>query len=270
MLGLLAVNIRNNLTFYRRNQLLVVVSVMFLILIGLSTVPAFFFLSSSGYFDIIKMIFSQLSTVVYLVTAAMGLLWISQHRSGRSLKMVFTKPCTPEVWLLSGLLSAALVSLALYAGVVIVCAALFMIWDLPFQWGLLVVAFYDFLQALILLAYTTLLSVIFHPVLAILVIFLFREGTFATAKMVLVAGMKALGEETASLGLSLLKGTLDALYMLTPMFHPFPEEFSEIASSFRLDDARWGSLGLTLLYALTISAFFYLLSVFFLKRQRHV
>ncbi|MBI5026748.1 MAG: hypothetical protein HZC12_08525, partial [Nitrospirae bacterium] len=239
MYSQLITNIGINFKFYRRNRLLLVASIFIILVLGLSTIPGMFFLTKSGHLEIIRMVFSQLSSFATIVTAGLGLLLISHHIRNRSTKMVFTKPCLPEVWLLSSFLSASAVSFALYAGILLICSILFVVWNIPFQWGMLYIAFNDFLQAVILLSYITFLTVIFHPVLAVLFIFIFHEGTFYSIKLLLIGGIKAVGEGSVSIWLKILKGVVDVIYMVSPSLEPFSEKTGQIYSSLRISDANW-------------------------------
>ncbi len=270
MYSKLMTNIGVNFKFYRRNRLLVAVSIFIILVLGLSTVPAMFFLTKTKHLEIISMIFHQLSSFATIITAGLGLLLISHHIRNRSIKMIFTKPCPPDIWLLSSLISASIVSLILYTGTFLICSVLFFVWDIPFQWGIIYITINDFLQAIIILSYITFLSVIFHPVLAVLFIFIFHEGTFYYLKILLMSGIKAAGEGSVSPLLKILKGFADIIYMILPTTNPFSEKTSQIYSSLRISDASWKYLLLTLLYTLIISALFYLFSDYFLKKKKFI
>jgi hypothetical protein len=266
----LITNIKINFKFYRRNRLLLVASIFIILVLGLSTIPAIFFLTKTKHLEIIRIIFSELSWFTTIITAGLGLLLISHHIRNRSTKMVFTKPCPPDIWLLSSLLSASIVSLVFYTGIFLVCSTLFIAWNIPFQWGIFYISFNDFLQTIIILSYITFLTVLFHPVIAVLFIFIFREGTFYFLKILLMSGIKAAGESSITPCLKLLKGFVDIIYMILPTFNPYSEKTSQVYSSLRISDADWGYLLLTFLYTLSASALFYLLSDYFLKKKRHI
>lgn len=257
-----------NFKFYKRNRLLVVASLFIIFLMGLSTIPALVFFSKTKHLDMITTVFSRLSSFTTIITAGLGLLLISHHVSSRNVKMVFTKPCSPEVWLGSSLASALAVAMTMYAGIFIICSLLFAIWDIPYQWGVLYVVLNDFLIAIILLSYISFLSVVFHPVIAVLFMLIFHESTFYFFKMILSGGIKALGESSVVPLLKVLKGLVDFIYMVLPTFSPFSEKTAKIYSSLRLSDAGLQYIFYTCGYALISAAFFYLLSVYFLKRKR--
>ena len=187
-------NIGVNLKFYRRNRLLLIASIFILGVLGLSVIPAFFFLSTTKHLEMIKVIFSQMSNFTTIVTASLGLLFISHHLGNRTTKMVFTKPCPPEIWLLSSLLSASIVCFSLYIGILLICSILSFCLKVPFLWAIVYMTFNEFLQATIVLSYITFLAVIFHPVLAVLFIIIFGDGVFYPLKLLLIGGIKASGE----------------------------------------------------------------------------
>lgn len=266
----LIANIKTNLKFYIRNRLILAASIFIILILGMSTIPSIIFFSMTKHLEIVRTILSQLNSFATIVTAGLGLLLIYHHISSRSTKMVFTKPCLPDVWLLSSLFSASVVSFILFSGILLICSTLFLIWNIPFQGGIIYITINEFLQAIILLSYISFLSIILHPVLVVLIILIFSEGTFYYLKVFLINGLKAGGDDNYIFFLKALKGIVDVIYILFPSFSLFSEETAKIYSSLRLSDARWEYLLLTLVYTLLISSFFYFLSVYFLKRKRHI
>jgi len=266
----LVTNIKVNLKFYKRDRLLFIASIFIICILGLSVIPALFFLTKTKHLQIITTIFSQLSKFITLITAALGLLFISHHIRNRITKMVFTKPCSPETWLLSSFLSASLVSLALYAGIFSICSILFLVWKIPFQWGILYITVNDFLQALIALSYITLLAVLFHPVIAVLFIFIFHDGTFYYLKLLLTGGIKVSGESSLTSMLKFAKWIVDIIYMLIPNGEPFSEKMSVVYSSLRISTESLQYLFFAFAYTLFVTVFFYLLSLYALKKKRHI
>ncbi len=270
MKSLLRANIGLNLIFYRRNKLLFVVSVFIIVVLMFSSLPVFLNISGTGNLRIVILLFSKFSKFAMIITAGLGLLFVSHHVGNRSLKMVFTKPCSPEAWFLSSYLSASLISAVLYAGIIFLCSILFLSWDIPFQWGLLFVAAKDFCRTIILLSYITFFAVIMHPVIALLTVFIFRDGMLYAGKIILAGGIKVLGENSAAPFLKFSKMVVDGFYMIVPAFDPYAEETSIIYTSFRIPDGGWTYLFLTLVYTIVVSALFYFLSVYFLKNKRHI
>jgi len=260
-------NIQTNLIFYRRNRLLVAASVFIVLMLGLTTLPSLFFMSSSKHLDQVRTIVQQIHSFAFVLTAGLGLLLVSQHIRDRSVKMVFTKPCLPETWLLSSFLSAAIVAFVLYAGAFIIAVILSALWGIPFPSGIIYISLNEYFQTLSLMAYVTFLSVIFHPVLAALFILLFQEQTFYYMKMLLASGIKATGEQPF---LKLLKLLVDVVYMVLPTFNPYADKTHQIYSTLRGSDANWDYLFPAIAYALTVTALYYFLTVLVLKKKRYV
>lgn len=257
-----------NFKFYRRNRLILAAFLLILLVVGLSTIPALFFITKSQHLSIITMVSSMLSGIATIITPALGLLLISHHLGNRSAKMVFTKPCLPEAWLLASSLSAAAVAAVFYAVIFVVCFVLFVVWSIPFQWGLVYVLLNDFAHALIWLGYLSFLAVVFHPVVAVLVVVIFQEGTFYGLKLLLLSGIKAAGAGNIAFFLSCAKWVVSAIYLLVPATHPFQEKTGEVYKSLRGADADWPALFATWGYTMGISLLFFLLATWFLKRKR--
>lgn len=270
MFSQLAANIKINFKFYKRNRLLLVASIFIVGVMGLSAIPSLLFFTKTKHLEIIRAIFSELSSFITIVTAGLGLLFISYHIRNRTTKMVFTKPCSPGVWLLSSLMSSSFVSLIFFVGIFSLCSVLFLFWDIPFQSGLIYVTVNDFLHATIILSYITLLAVLFHPVIAVLFIFIFHDNTFYYLKLLLAAGIKSSGDGPLSSALNIGKRFVDVIYMIMPSSEPFSEKMSSVYSSFRISAGAWQYLFLAFIYTLIIAAFYYLLALFFLRKKRHL
>ncbi len=263
-------NIETNLIFYRRNRLVVAAAVFIVLMLGITTLPSLFFMSSSRHLDQVRTIVRNIHGFAFVLTAGLGLLLVSQHIRDRSVKMIFTKPCLPETWLLSSFLSAAIVAFALYAGAFSIAVLLSALWGIPFPSGIIYISINEFFQTLSLMAYVTFLSVIFHPVLAALFILLFQEQTFFFIKMLLAGGIKAAGENAGLPFLKLLKLFVDAMYMLLPTFNPYADKTHQIYSTLRGSDANWDYLYPAVAYALTVTALYYFLTVLALKKKRYI
>jgi hypothetical protein len=263
-------NIETNLIFYRRNRLLVAATIFIVLMLGITTLPSLFFMSSSKHLDQVRTIVQNIHAFAFVLTAGLGLLLVSQHLKDRSVKMVFTKPCLPETWLLSSFLSAAIVAFVLYAGAFIIAVILAAIWGIPFPSGIIYMSLNEYFQTISLMAYVTFLSVIFHPVLAALFVVLFQEQTFYYMKMILASGVKAAGEKAILPFVKLLKLFVDAAYMVLPTFNPYADKTHQVYSTLRGSDANWDYLYPSIAYALTVSALFYFLTVLVLKKKRYV
>ena len=238
-----------------------------MLILGITTLPSLFFVSSTKHLDQVRTVVQEIHGFAFVLTAALGLLLVSQHLRDRSIKMVFTKPCLPETWLLSSFLSAAIVAFVLYAGAFIIAVILSALWGIPFPSGIIYISINEFFQTLSLMSCVTFLSVLFHPVLAALFVLLFQEQTFYFLKMLLASGVKAAGENSF---LNLLKLFVDAMYMIIPTFNPYADKTHQIYSTLRGSDANWDYLFPAIAYALTVSALYYFLTVLVLKKKRYV
>ena len=263
-------NIRTNLIFYRRNRLLIAVVVFLVMVLGLTTLSSFFFESNTQRLEQLRQLFTTVNRFSLVLTAGLGFVLISQHIRDRSIKMVFTKPCLPETWLLSSYLSAALVAFVLYVGSFLMVSALSLIWKVPYPSGIFFISVNQFFQTVSFMAYATFLSAILHPVLAATVLLVFREGFFYTLKIILASGIKAAGAKPFVPFLKFVKLFLDAAYLALPTFNPYAEKTAPVYSSLRGSDANWNYLFPAVAYALTVSALFYFLTVYALKKKRYV
>jgi len=260
-------NVSTNFKFFRRNRLLLVIMIIMVAVLLLSTMPSFFYLSKTRHLYLIQRVLSQLDGYAMVISAAIGLLLITHHIRNRSLKMVFTKPCLPETWLLSAFVSTIIVAAALYLLILLITSVLFFVWDIPYQWGVVYIVMNEFLKTLITLAYISLLGVIMHPAVVVLFILFFSDNTFLFLKMILASGIKESKGLTVAL-LKALKFGADAIYMILPSFNPYYDEKAKVYGSLRLTDANWKYLLFTLCYAAAVTMLCYLLSTYFIKKKR--
>jgi len=269
MYNRLRANIAVNFIYYRRNRLLLATTMLLLLITGFSAIPAAFFLTKSQHLSIIIMICKSLSGFATVITGGLGLLLISQHISNRSVKLVFTKPCPPEQWLMGSFVSAATVAAAFYALILIVGTTLFLYWKLPFQAGLPYIVLNDFCHAIIWLSYLSFLAVVFHPVVAFILVFVFQEGTFYWFQTLLASGIKASAGKTALVPLlKTASVAVQGIYYLLPSTHPFGDKSGQVYESLRITNSDWGYLAGTIGYTCAVSLFFFLAAERALKRKR--
>jgi hypothetical protein len=270
MYALLRANVETNLAFYRRNRLLIAAALFIVLIMGITSIPAIVFTSKTQHLELIKIVLRQVTGLGTVVTVGLGLMLVSQHIRDRSVKMVFTKPCLPEVWLLGSFLSAALVAFVLFAGGLLISSVLFAVWKIPFQTGVLFIVLNEFFQALSLMAFATFLSVVFHPVMAIFVLLVLQESLFYWLKIMLTGGIKAMGEGALAALLKVVKLFVDALYMLWPTFSPYEEKMKRLTTSLRGSDADWTYLLLAITYSVLLTVAFFFLTGYVLKKKRYV
>src|SRR5260370_2544848 len=184
MTELLRASVLTNLAYYRRSRLLIAFALVFLLLTGLSSLPSFFGNSGVQNFNTLQEIYSSMNGFLFFFAAALGLLVVSSHLRNRSLKMVFTKPCSPAVWLLSAFVSAVAVTLLLNFVVLASAVVLSFVWHLPVRAGLLFISVDTFVASVGLIAYLMLLATLAHPAIAVTFALIFNADLFSNSQLV--------------------------------------------------------------------------------------
>lgn len=267
MAELLRANMMADLTYYRRSKLLLAFVVVFLLLTALQSLPPAFMNSGVQSFNSLQQIVADLNFFILVLAAAMGLLVISSHLRSRSLKMVFTKPCPPELWLLSAFLSAAAISLFLNLVVLGSAVVLSLIWHLPVRMGLVFVSAETFAVSLGLASYLMLLAMLMHPALAAIVALIFDADMFYYFDVWTKAAIRS---GNSSVALRMVGHLFHSLYLLLPMVYPFDKQTENIHTSLRVMSGEWKYLPFSLGYALALSAFCYCVALYALKRKNHI
>lgn len=267
MTELLKANILADLKYYRRSKLLLAFMLLFLILTALQSLPPIFMDSGVQSFNSLREIDSDLNGFVLVLAAGLGLLIISSHLRNRSLKMVFTKPCPPALWLLSAFLSAAVVSLFLNLVVLSGGLLLSLFWHLPVRIGLAFVSAQTFALSLGWIAYLLLLATLMHPVLAAIVAIIFNADLFYQFQVWTQAAIRSGNNNFA---LRMLEHLFHSLYIVLPMFFSFDKETSNIHVSLRVLSSEWKYVVFSLGYALVLSAFCYCVALYALQKKKHI
>ena len=267
MTELLKANFWADVTFYRRSKLLLAFMLVFLLLTALQSLPPLFMNSGVQSFNSLQEIISDLNFFLLLLAGGMGLLIVSSHLRNRSLKMVFTKPCPPELWLLSAYLSAAATSLFLNLVVLGSEVLLSILWHLPVRIGLVFVSAETFAVSLGLIAYLVVLATVMHPALAAIVAIVFNADLFYQFDVWTKAAIRS---GNSSLALRFVERLFHGLYILLPMVYPFDKQTQNIHTSLRVMRGEWKYLLFSLGYTLALSAFCYCVSLFALKRKNHI
>lgn len=259
----LAGHMRALFKFYRRSRLLLAIGLVYLGGIGISLIYLAAMRSGTGRFELVRSLFDRLNGFATLLTAALGLLVISTHLRNKSLKIVFTKPSPPDLWLAACVLSAATVSLAVHALTLTLVLGLSLAWGVPIQTGWAVLCAHGFLSALVLLGFVMFLTMAVHPAIAVLLALLLQEPTFYWLRFTLAA--RIAGDWSTFYWL--LERTCAAIYFVLPSFNPYGDRLESVSLSLRAsaDDARVVvySAG----YALACLVFFYALSAWLLRRK---
>jgi hypothetical protein len=265
----LRANVAANLIFYRRNKLVGLIALLFLVIWAMSSLPSILFGSAARTFEMIRMTVVEMQWFVNIFVAALGVLAVSYNLNHRCLKMVITKPCPPAIWLLGNLLAALLISAILHALTLAVAAILFIAWHIPFQWGILYVTVDGFLRSVIIFSTITFLVSVLHPVVAVVAMLVFSEGMFYQLALLASAALKGTVAPPSKALLVAAKWLAYGLYMALPTFTPYSEETSKIYSTLHLEPSCLGYLGATLVYAIAFGVLSFLLTDWVLRRRRH-
>lgn len=267
MAEMLRANLIAHFAYYRRSRLLLAFLLVFLLLTGLSSLPALFMKSGVQTFNSLHQIFEVLNTFLLFFAGGLGLFIVSSHLRSRNLKMVFTKPCSPALWLVSAFLAALAVSLLLNCIVFASAAVLSLFWHLPVRAGLLFISVDTFVASIGIIAYLMLLTTLVHPAIAVTFALIFNAdlfyGGYEWTQAVIRAG-------NSSVGLRILDRLFHYLYFIFPMAYAFGRKTETIYSSFRVLHGEWKYLLYSLGYAVVLAAFCYSVALFALLRKRHI
>jgi hypothetical protein len=264
---LLRANVLADFAFYRRSRLLLAFAILCLLLTGLSALPAIFSDSGVESFRSLQSIFSDLNAMLLFLAGAIGLFVISSHLRSRCLKMVFTKPCPPSMWLGSAFLSAAFISLFLNSLILGSALILSLMWHLPVRAALVFMSANNFMVSVGIIAYVMLLATLMHPALTVIFILIFNAEMFYGFQ---VWAQGAIRAGNSSLYLRVLEKFFHLLYLILPMMNAFEKKTEVVQSSLRVAHSEWKYLVYSFGYVLTLSAFCYFLGLFALQRKRHI
>jgi hypothetical protein len=264
---LVRANVLADFAFYRRSRLLLAFAIICVLITCLSALPAIFSDSGVESFRTLQGIFSELNGMLLFLAGAVGLFVISSHLRSRALKMVFTKPCTPSVWLGSAFLSAVLVSLLLNTMILAGTATLSLIWHLPIRTALLFISTENFITSVGIIAYLMLLATLLHPALAVTFILIFNAEMFYDFQLWTQGAIRA---GNSSLYLRALEKVFHFFYLLLPMFNAYGKKTQDVSYSLRVAHGEWKYLLYSFGYVLTLSAFCYFSALFALQRKPHI
>jgi ABC-type transport system involved in multi-copper enzyme maturation permease subunit len=267
MTELVMANLRTNLAFYRRSRLLLAFAIVFLVITALSSLPAIFFTSGVQGFRTLHEIFTTLNGCLLFLVGALGLFIISSHLRSRCLKMVFTKPCSPGLWLASAFLSAVLVSLLLNGVILGAALGLSLFWHVPVRAALVFLSAENFVISVGIVAYLMVLSSVLHPAIAVTFILIFNAETFYNFATWTQGAVRS---GNSSLYLRALEKLFHFLYLLLPMTHAFGKKMEGVASTLRVSHADWKYLIYAAGYVIALSAFCYFIALLAFQRKKHI
>lgn len=254
-----------HLKFYRRNRLLfLVLLILAIIMIPILSVQM---MSAGDKFRSVQIAVRVAAGMCVLLGALLGLLIYSHHFSGRSLKMVFTKPCPPETWLFSAFIAGGMVLLALHLLILIGALALFLMWGLPVQWGVVLVVAQSFLQSFLLFGWMLFLTLLMPPVAA------GALGLMVTASLMHMFLQRLVLDASGESGWltaaaqAALKYIVMILYAILPETSPYQQELETLMESFRFDPHALGYVSLSGVYVLMACALCFCASTAVLRRR---
>jgi ABC-type transport system involved in multi-copper enzyme maturation permease subunit len=267
MMELVRANVLADFAFYRRSRVLFAFLLVFLLLMALSSLPPLFYQSGVQTFNVLQSIFNDLNEFLLFFAGGLGLFIISSHIRSRSLKMVFTKPCSPAVWLSSALLSATAVS-GLLVSVVFAGAMVFsLVWHLPVSGGLAFISAETFVVSIQVIAYLMLLTTLVHPAIAVALALVFNAKLFyemqTWAQAMIRSGNK-------SMWLHAIERVFHFFYVVLPMFGAFGNKTENAHSSLRVSQGDWKYVLYEFGYTVALSAFCYFVALFLLQRRKHI
>lgn len=260
-------NVRADLTFYRRSRLLWAFTFLFLALMALFTIPAIFINSNATFFNSLHEIADWLTMLVITLSAGLGLFVISTHLRNRSLKMVFTKPCSPALWLASAMFSAAIACFFLTCVVFAGMSVLSLFWHLPVRTGLLYVSLDTFIAGLGVIAYMVLLGSLMHPAIAVAVVLIFNAEMFYNFDTWTLGTIRG---GNHSWFLRMLEHFFHVLYLALPAFYAFGKKTTGVYQHLRVAPGEWKYLAYSLGYSLALAVFCYFVALLSLQRRRHI
>jgi ABC-type transport system involved in multi-copper enzyme maturation permease subunit len=265
---ILRANIHNNLIYYRRNKLLLIVSLLFIAVMLLNLIPSLFFTSHNIRFRLALQIYTGIVGFTGFIVAMIGLISVWAHRSNKSVKLVFTKPCSPETWLLSHYISAGLVLLTGMLVSVVLYLALSLIWNIPIQAGILAYSFNLCVSIVLTFCYLVLLSAWLHPIIAGLVYLAFSENMFYWLALLCKSGIDTLESALLKGMLTVLHWITYGLYYVLPAMKPFEEKMKHLGANLRVPE-NYGlySIG-QLVYTLLFIVFCFSLTIYSLRKRR--
>lgn len=263
-------NLVAHLIFFRRNRLVLLVGLFLCFIWGSTLIPSLLFISARDKFQLIQMLMSQSHGVVMVFVAALAVMALHYNFNQRCFKMVITRPCPPEVWLLALYAAVMLVAAVLYALVLVAVVVLFRVWHIPLQWGVFYVVGNSFLTVMTIVPVLIFLVTVMHPFLAIILMALANEGTFYGLLVMLSAALSHATAPWAKFWYGVANTVVYGVYLVVPSYSLFERKVAKIHSSLRMgwNDLEW--LGLTLLYTVLIGALFFALAALALRRRRHI
>jgi hypothetical protein len=272
MLEPLKVNVLNNLLYYRRKHYVTMFG-LFVIFVLLNFIGGAWQRFSSGdNFEAITIILNSFLKMGYWTAPILCAFFIYTYHTKKYLKMVFTKPCSPERWLFSAIFSALFVSGIIYLFTVVLGVILFTAFRVPIQLGFFYIVLYKFFSIIIMVSFTAFLVTVFTKSGLAIVFFMFiGERQFHSLRdnmnsSIVQDAMQGVGK-LFFVGIYHLS---NFLYAILPLRTPYSDEIKAVFVSYRVLPVYWSYLLLMILYALVAFGVYFILSVFLLKKRNYI
>jgi len=133
--------------------------------------------------------------------------------------------------------------------------------------GLLFLSAENFVASLGLIAYIVLLATIMHPAMAAIVAIIFNADLFYQFDLWTKAVIRS---GSSSFWLRMIEAVFHVFYILLPIVFPFEKQTENIHASLRVLSGEWKYLIFSFGYALALSVFCYCVSLFALKKRKHI
>ena len=268
MLNKLAINIKNNFILYKRSKLLIILGIILLVFYGLTSLPYLITVSFTGKLSGISTILRNLHGFSSLFLVIVLLVGLNYPVKNRCLKMIITKPCQPETWLLSNYISSILIALIINVLIFIIACIFFVIWDMGFQLSLVYIFFDRFLHLVLILSHITFLMMVFGVWGAVIFGIILTDSFFFYMTNMFSALHTSAAGSAGKIIYLVIQKLFYFIYLVIPMSNPFSKETNLIYRNFRVESSDWQYMFYTLIYTALIAGFFYLVNSYLLKRKR--
>lgn len=264
-------NMKVNFLLYLRSKLILVMSIIFGGLIIISFLIAFARINPTMAFSSVKYLlgFFDFFTNVFVITLV--LVGISNPLGSRSIKMILTKPCRPEYWILSNYCAALVVGLFFVLLSFIGVVAYFFAGDMAIQWGFLYILIHNVLMLMLRTAFAVFIAVVLHPVVAGIVVILGLDlfAGFFTSVFITLSNVTEAFSKVLSAVFSSLRYIFQSVYYVLPDVHPFADKTKNtVYASLKVASGDWLYLGYTSLYMLLgVVLFLFTANVFFKRKN---
>ncbi|MDD5556565.1 MAG: hypothetical protein PHN82_04850 [bacterium] len=270
MTGHLREQIRVQIVFFRRNRLIRAVGLFVGIILAVMLIPSVATRSSMTRFDLIRRIQQEIGRFAFVMGVALAVLTFYYHVSTRCIKMVLTKPCRPEGWMLSVFLSTVLACSSMHLLGLVLATILSLVWTIPFQTGIIFVAIEGIASSTVALSWAVLLATFLHPAVAVLIIMVIHERLLYWLMIVTMGAMDGTTDQVRLFMLRMVQQLLAACYVLLPTYSPLADKVKGVHLSYRVLAMDWVSLAGILGYALLFAAFCYVVSTLIFLHRRYI